>query len=217
MIGASAILAAGSGGQILPPPLGEGGAGGTGATATSGDMTTATATGTGGGGTGTGGSAPAPELTWVAKLDVTKFQLPEGLAMNTAYVSLAPTGQILQIAVADGKVSDFGTVPQPPPGNKGFVLGMQTLQSRRQGRGHEVADGSADHRRHDGEVPERPTLPARRQRDRDLRDGLLRHQHRQGIDREARDQGRPSSRSGAEARFRFRWGPCRSTRTGPMR
>lgn len=47
-------------------------------------------------------------------------------AGDTAYVSIAPTGEILKIAVADGKVSPFGNVPQPPPGNKGFVLGVQT-------------------------------------------------------------------------------------------
>ena len=124
MIGVGVILAACSSGQILPPPL-TGGGGGTGGGTTTGDMTTATATGTG----GTGGAAPAT-LEWVAKLDVAKFQLPEGLAMNTAgdtaYVGIAPTGQVLQIKVSDGTVSDFGSVPQPPPGNKGFVLGVQT-------------------------------------------------------------------------------------------
>jgi sugar lactone lactonase YvrE len=131
MIGVGVILAACSGGQILPPPLSNGGGGGTGGGTTTGDMTTTSASGTGGGtsGTGgTGGAAPAV-ATWVAKLDATKFQLPEGLAMNaagdTAYVGLAPTGQILQIKVADGAVSDFGSVPQPPA-NKGFVLGVQT-------------------------------------------------------------------------------------------
>lgn len=124
LIGAGVVLAACSGGQILPPPLSNGGGGGMAAGTTSGDMSTATA-GTGGG--GTGGAAPA-ELKWVAKLDASKFQLPEGLAMNaagdTAYVGLAPTGQILQIKVADGTVSDFGSVPMPPA-NKGFVLGVQ--------------------------------------------------------------------------------------------
>jgi sugar lactone lactonase YvrE len=129
LIGAGAILTACDDGQILPPPLGTGGAGGTGATATTSTTATSTssATGTGGSG-GTGGAMPAA-LAWVAKLDVSKFQLPEGLAMNaagdTAYVGLAPTGQILKINIADGKVSDFGTVP-PPPANKGFVLGVQT-------------------------------------------------------------------------------------------
>ncbi len=126
LIGAGVVLAACSGGQILPPPLGNGGGGGTASGTTTGD--TSSAAGTGGGTTGTGGAAPA-ELKWVAKLDASKFQLPEGLAMNaagdTAYVGLAPTGQVLQIKVADGTVSDFGTVP-PPPTNKGFVLGVQT-------------------------------------------------------------------------------------------
>ena len=132
-LAASAILTACSGGQILPPPLpdgGGGGAGGGGATTSEAATTdsSSSASGTGGGG-GTGGATPAV-ATWVAKLDANKFELPEGLAMNaagdTAYVGIAPTGQVLKIKVADGTVSPFSSVPAPPPGNKGFVLGVQT-------------------------------------------------------------------------------------------
>jgi sugar lactone lactonase YvrE len=132
-LAASAILTACSGGQILPPPLPDGGGGAGGGGATTSDAATtdsSSASGTGGGATGTGGAMPAAVATWVAKLDSSKFQLPEGLAMNaagdTAYVGIAPTGQVLKINVADGVVSPFGTVPAPPPGNKGFVLGVQT-------------------------------------------------------------------------------------------
>ncbi|MEP7119698.1 MAG: SMP-30/gluconolactonase/LRE family protein [Byssovorax sp.] len=130
-LAASAILTACSGGQILPPPLPDGGGGAGGSGVTTGDMATtdsSSASGTGGGATGTGGAMPAM-LTWVTKLDPSKFELPEGLAMNaagdTAYVSIAPTGQILQIKVSDGTVSPFGSVPQPPA-MKGFALGVQT-------------------------------------------------------------------------------------------
>jgi sugar lactone lactonase YvrE len=130
-LAASSMLTACSGGQILPPPLpdGGGGAGGTGPGTTDAATTDASSSASGTGGGGTGGAMPAAVATWVAKLDPSKFELPEGLAMNaagdTAYVSIAPTGQILQIKVADGTVSAFGSVPQPPA-NKGFVLGVQT-------------------------------------------------------------------------------------------
>ena len=104
---------------------GQGGGNGVTATASSGDTSTASSagsgSGSGGGGggiiSGTGGTAPAP-LEWVTKLDASKLQFPDGLAMNatgdTAYVSLVPTGQVLSINIADGKVSDFGSVPPFP-------------------------------------------------------------------------------------------------------
>jgi sugar lactone lactonase YvrE len=75
---------------------------------------------------GTGGAAPgAPSR--VASFDPTKSELPEGLAIDptgtTAYVGFAPTGQIVQVSLADGTVTDYGTVPTPPA-NGGFVLGL---------------------------------------------------------------------------------------------
>lgn len=128
-LAASAILTACSGGQILPPPLPDGG-GGAGGGTTTGDMATtdsSSASGTGGGATGTGGAMPV-DPTFVAMLNANVGQLPEGLAMNaagdTAYVGLAPTGQVIQIKVADGTVTPFGNVPPPPP-MKGFALGVQ--------------------------------------------------------------------------------------------
>lgn len=128
-LAASSILAACSGGQILPPPLpdGGGGAGGSGAGTTDAATTDASSSASGTGGGGTGGAMPV-DPTFVAMFNANLGQLPEGLAMNaagdTAYVGLAPTGQVMQIKVADGTVTPFGTVPPPPP-KKGFALGVQ--------------------------------------------------------------------------------------------
>jgi sugar lactone lactonase YvrE len=77
---------------------------------------------------GAAGGAGAPsELTWVAHLDPAQGQLPEGLAVSplgdTAYVGIAPTGQILAVSLADGAVRPFGSVPPPPP-NGGYLLGL---------------------------------------------------------------------------------------------
>src|SRR6185369_11464600 len=56
-----------------------------------------------------------------------KGELAEGLALDaagtSAYVGFAPTVQIVKVALADGAVSAYGSVPTPPP-NGGFVLGL---------------------------------------------------------------------------------------------
>lgn len=132
LLGAGTVfVACGDGAGLIYPPDGgstTGGGGGGGDATTTADATvTASVTGsTGTGSTGTGGTAPAT-LTWVAEFDAMKGQLPEGIALNaaedTAYVGFATTGQIVKVSLADGKVSDFGTVPAPPA-NKGFVLGL---------------------------------------------------------------------------------------------
>ena len=97
-----------------------------GASGTSGATTTASA----GSGitttTGAGGSVAA-ELTWIAQLDASKGELPEGLAVDpagdSAFVGLAPTGQILAIRLTDGKVTPFGSIPALTPGTR-YLLGM---------------------------------------------------------------------------------------------
>lgn len=97
---------------------------------TSSTTTTSSTSSTGGGGSGgtgggTGGSAPAVPIV-VTAFDPTKGELPEGLITDgsTAYVGIAPTGQILKISLPDGAVSAYGSVPPPPPNNGGFVLGL---------------------------------------------------------------------------------------------
>ncbi|MFS8070120.1 MAG: SMP-30/gluconolactonase/LRE family protein [Byssovorax sp.] len=126
LLGAGTVfVACGDGaGLIYPPDGGSTSTGGGGGDATTTADATVTASVTSS--TGTGGTAPAT-LTWVAEFDATKGQLPEGIALNaaedTAYVGFAATGQIVKVSLADGKVSDFGTVPMPPA-NKGFVLGL---------------------------------------------------------------------------------------------
>jgi sugar lactone lactonase YvrE len=73
---------------------------------------------------GTGGvSVAAPEL--VASFDVSKGELPEGLAVadGVPYVGLAPTGQISRVNLSDGSLSPFAKLPSPVP-NKGFMTGL---------------------------------------------------------------------------------------------
>ncbi|MEO5728145.1 MAG: SMP-30/gluconolactonase/LRE family protein [Byssovorax sp.] len=125
LLGAGTVfVACGDGAGLIYPPDGGSTATGSGgdATTTSDATTTATVTSS----TGTGGTAPAT-LTWVAEFDAMKGELPEGIALNaaedTAYLGFAGTGQIVKVSLADGKVSDFGTVPAPPM-NGGFVLGL---------------------------------------------------------------------------------------------
>ena len=131
----TALVACGNGAGLNYPPdasdaTTSAGAGGDFASTTS--SSTAATTGSGGGTTGSGGGTTGsggamPMLAWVSELDATKGELPEGLVVNaagdTAYVGYAPTGQIVKINLADGKVTPFGSVP-PPPANKGFVLGL---------------------------------------------------------------------------------------------
>jgi len=127
LLGAGIALVAcgGGGGLNLPPDASDGtsttGGGGEAPMTTSGGTT-----GTTGSSMGTGGAMPAT-LSWVAELDATKGQLPEGIALNaaedTAYLGFAATGQIVKVHLADGKMSDFGSVPAPPM-NGGFVLGL---------------------------------------------------------------------------------------------
>ncbi len=128
LLGAGTLfVACGDGAGLIYPPdgggstTGSGGGGGEAPMTTTGGTTSST-----GSSMGTGGAMPT--LSWVAQLDAAKGELAEGLVINkagdTAYVGYAPTGKIVKISLADGKVSDFGTVPMPPPMNKGFVLGL---------------------------------------------------------------------------------------------
>jgi sugar lactone lactonase YvrE len=79
---------------------------------------------------GTHQAAAGP--TWVAKLDATRGELPEGLALDadgtTAYVGLAPSGKILAVDTELGTVEPFGSVPTPPA-NEGYLLGLAVSQS----------------------------------------------------------------------------------------
>jgi sugar lactone lactonase YvrE len=67
------------------------------------------------------------EPRWLAKLDPSKGELPEGLAIDssgtTAFIGLAPTGQVLKVDVATSTVSAFGSVPPVPP-NGAYLLGL---------------------------------------------------------------------------------------------
>jgi sugar lactone lactonase YvrE len=133
LLGAGTVfVACGDGaGLIYPPDAGDttattSGGGGEGSTTATTDVSSS-ASGTGGSSTGTGGAPPAT-LSWVTELDAAKGEIPEGLVINaagdTAYLGYAVTGQIVKVALADGKVTAFGNVPPPPAGNKGFVLGL---------------------------------------------------------------------------------------------
>lgn len=128
LLGAGTLfVACGDGAGLIYPPdgggstTGSGGGGGEAPMTTSGGTTSST-----GSSMGTGGAMPT--LAWVAQFDATKGELAEGLVVNkagdTAYVGYAPTGKIVKITLADGKVSAFGTVPAPPPMNKGAVVGL---------------------------------------------------------------------------------------------
>ena len=107
------------------------------ATAASGGATvassgTAGVGGSGSGGSGSGGSASggsgganaAP--SFVAKTDPMKGELAEGLFVRgtTAYVGYAPLGKIVKVALPDGAVSDFATIPGVPAMNGGYTLGI---------------------------------------------------------------------------------------------
>lgn len=73
------------------------------------------------------GGPVVPELKFVLPFDAAKGELPEGLILTpdgtAALVSLAPTGEIVKVSLADGKRSTFGKVPTPPAMG-GFVLGL---------------------------------------------------------------------------------------------
>lgn len=133
LLGAGVLAACGGGsGLNYPPDAGTGGATSS-SDASTGDVTStvaSTSTGTGGSGGsggsgGTGGATPGM-LSVVTDFDITKQQIPEGIALNTAedtaYIGLALTGQIVKVNLADGKVSDFGSVPAPM--GKGLTLGL---------------------------------------------------------------------------------------------
>jgi sugar lactone lactonase YvrE len=68
-------------------------------------------------------SVAAPEA--VASFDVSKGELPEGLAIadGVPYVGLAPSGQISKVNLSDGSLSPFAKLPTPTPG-KGFMTGL---------------------------------------------------------------------------------------------
>lgn len=72
-------------------------------------------------------AAPAAAaLGTIATFEAAKGGLPEGLAVQGAfaYVGLAPTGQIMRVALADGTVSPYAALPTPAA-NKGFMTGME--------------------------------------------------------------------------------------------
>jgi sugar lactone lactonase YvrE len=80
--------------------------------------------GSGGGGAGGGGgTAAAP--SYIAQFDATKGELSEGLVVDgsTAYVGFAALGKIVTVSLPDGKVADFGAIPQFPAMGS-FVLGL---------------------------------------------------------------------------------------------
>lgn len=66
-------------------------------------------------------AAPAPgvRVDVTAAFDVTRMELPEGLALGdgVAYVGLAFTGEILRIDLDTGARESFGRVAMPPPVN----------------------------------------------------------------------------------------------------
>jgi sugar lactone lactonase YvrE len=68
-------------------------------------------------------SRPKPELTTVVELDAASYELAEGLTIKDghAFVGLAPTGTILEIA-PDGTRTDAAHVPAG--GNDGYTLGL---------------------------------------------------------------------------------------------
>jgi len=70
-----------------------------------------------------GATLAAPEA--VASFDVSKGELPEGLAVagGVPYVGLAPTGQISKVNLSDGSLSPFAKLPSPVSG-KGFMTGL---------------------------------------------------------------------------------------------
>lgn len=75
-------------------------------------------------GGGDAADAPvAPTVATVRAFDGSKFELPEGLAVrgDSAYVTLAPLGQILKIG-ADGVAAPYATVP--PGYDGGYTLGL---------------------------------------------------------------------------------------------
>src|SRR5262249_33223422 len=69
----------------------------------------------------------APSLKFIAQFDPSQGQLPEGLAITAdgtaADFGFAPTGKIVKVSLPSREVSDFGSVPPPPP-NGGFVTGL---------------------------------------------------------------------------------------------
>jgi sugar lactone lactonase YvrE len=75
----------------------------------------------------------APQAELVAKLDVTRGELPEGMAVlaGVPYLGLAPTSQILRVNLESGAAEPFGTLPAPVP-NKGFMTGL-AFSARDQG------------------------------------------------------------------------------------
>jgi sugar lactone lactonase YvrE len=85
-----------------------------------------TSTGSGGSTTASGGSGGgAAEPQFVAKTDPAKGELVEGLFVTkgTAYIGYAALGKVEKVDIATGKVTDFGSIPQPPM-NGGFMLGI---------------------------------------------------------------------------------------------
>jgi len=73
-----------------------------------------------------GASAPGNlSAMFVSRFDVSKGQLPEGLAIRDGipYMGLAPSGEIDKVELSNGSLSAFATLPAPVP-NKGFMTGL---------------------------------------------------------------------------------------------
>lgn len=70
-------------------------------------------------------SRPSTEV--VTSFDAATGGLPEGLAIagHTAYVGMAPTGEIRAIDLESGASRSFATLPHPVP-NQGFMTGLVT-------------------------------------------------------------------------------------------
>jgi sugar lactone lactonase YvrE len=77
---------------------------------------------TGGAGGTAGGVATA---RFAARFDLSKAQLPEGLAIGNGvpYVGLAVTSEIAKVNLSDGTLATFATLPKPAP-NTGFMTGL---------------------------------------------------------------------------------------------
>lgn len=128
MIATLALLTAcGNGGS---EPTGSGGTTGSGGNVPgSGGSVSGSGGGTTTGSTGSG-TVELPSLQVVAEFDPAKYEYPEGLAISadgkTAFVGFEHTGKVVKVSLADGQVTDFGSVPPPPqdPDKPGLVLGL---------------------------------------------------------------------------------------------
>ncbi len=62
---------------------------------------------------------------FLAHFNPSKGELPEGLALTAeaAYLSFAPSAQVIKVDLNNGAISPFGQLPVPIP-KKGFVTGI---------------------------------------------------------------------------------------------